>query len=79
MKPDLDAVGDLMAEYAAAADQVDQLTSGLALATAERDAVLAALAETGLTQQSIVERTGVTISTLRTALHNDWLRRQAGG
>ncbi len=76
MKPGLDAVDELMTEYVAAANQVDLLTQALRLATGERDAVLAALSDTGLTQQAVAQLTGVTISTLRTALRNDWLRQR---
>jgi len=74
----LDAVDGLMVEYATAAAQVDQLAAQLRQATAERNAVLAALSEAGLTQQAITARTGLTITQLRTGLHNDWLARYEG-
>jgi len=73
-RPDID---ELMMEYTAAADQVDQLTVNLGLAKAERNAVLAALVEAGLTQQAIVQLTGLTVTKLRTALWHDWRQRRS--
>ena len=69
-RPDTD---ELLREYSAAADKVHQLGVALEQATSERNAVLAALSETGLTQQQVSTMTGLTVAQLRTARHNAWL------
>lgn len=67
----------LMDEYRPIAALVESLTLRLTAATIERNAVLAALSETGLRQVDICALTGLTISKLRTAVWNDWDRRRA--
>lgn len=63
-------VDELVMEYAAAADQVDQLSAALALATRERNAVLAAMAAAGLTYRQMTGLTGLTAAIIRTGLFN---------
>lgn len=67
-----DVADVLIAEYRSVADRVDRLTAELATATDERNAVVAALLDTGLTQRKVCELTGLTITQLRTAVWNDW-------
>lgn len=65
--------GALASEYAEVAERVGQLGIALAAATRERNAVLAAMAEAGLTYAQMTEITGMPAWRIRTALHNDWL------
>ena len=71
MAADIDV---LLAEYNHVATRVHTLAGQLEAATRERDTILAALTnETGLTHHAVCELTGLTITRLRTALHNHWL------
>jgi hypothetical protein len=67
-----DHVDLLMSEYRPAAERCDRLAAKLAAATAERNAVLAALSKTGLRQRDICDLTGLTITRLRSALWSEW-------
>jgi hypothetical protein len=65
----------LAGEFTAAQATVDRLTVELRAATVERNAVLAALAETGMTFREMSQRTGMAPWRIRTALWNDYRER----
>lgn len=71
-RPAVQDVDVLMAEYRPVAERVGRLAAELATATAERNAVVAALAEAGLTQRAICDLTGLTVAQVRTACWADW-------